>query len=65
MATKSTAKRKSAPVPLPVKSPKTRLTKSMRDTLHRFMVDEFRKRLDKTEIDKTLAALVGRTNITG
>lgn len=60
MATKSTAKRK--PALVPVKTTKTRLTKSMRETLHRYMLDGFRKRLDRTKIDKTLAALVERTN---
>jgi hypothetical protein len=36
MATKSTAKRK--PALVPVKATKTRLTKSMRVTLHRYML---------------------------
>jgi len=56
------SKRKPAPAPMPVKATKTRLTKDMRSTLHHFMVDEFRKRLDRTEIDKTRNALVERAN---
>jgi hypothetical protein len=34
----------------------------MRETLHRYMAEEFRKRLDRSEIDRTLAALAARTN---
>jgi hypothetical protein len=55
-----TSRRKTSPAP--VKAPKTQLTKTMRDTFHRFMVDEFRKRLDRTDIDKTLTGLVEKTN---
>lgn len=62
MPTKSSAKRKPAAAPVPRKMPKKRLTKYMRDTLHRFMAAEFRKRLDKSDIDETLSALVERTN---
>jgi hypothetical protein len=57
---KTSAKR--LPAPVPVKATKTRLTKDMRETLHRYMAEEFRKRLDRSEIDRTLAALVERTN---
>jgi hypothetical protein len=60
---KPPAKRKTAPAPMPVKTTKIRLTKDMPSTLHRFMVDEFRKRLDRREIDKTRDALVERVNI--
>jgi hypothetical protein len=55
-----TSKRK--PAPAPVRATKTRLTKDMRSTLHRFMVDEFRKRIDRTALDKTRDALVERAN---
>ena len=60
MAKTSTDKRKSASAS--VKATKIRLTKDMRSTLHRFMVEEFRKRLDRREIDKTRDALVERAN---
>ena len=62
MRTKSNAKLKPAPLPPPVKTPKTRISKDMREALHRYMVEEFRRRLDKTEIENTRIALVERTN---
>jgi len=56
------SKRKTVAAPISIRKPKTRLTKTMRDTVHRFMAAEFRRRLDSTDIDKTLKVLVERTN---
>jgi hypothetical protein len=57
-----TSKQKPALLPMPVKPTKTRLTKTTRDVLHRFMCEQFRARLDRVEIDKTLTSLVDNTN---
>lgn len=62
MTTKTTLKRTPTPISPPVKTPKTRLSKDMRETLHRYMVGEFRNRLDRSEIEKTRQALVERAN---
>src|SRR5579859_5959088 len=53
----SNPQHKIGPAPVPAKVAKTRLTKSARETPHRFMIDEFRKRLGNRchEEDRSLA----------
>src|ERR1035437_5137032 len=62
MATKSNAKRKSVPAPAPLKTPKTRINKEMKNQLLGHMVSEFDARMDDTELSKTFIALVSQVN---
>ena len=62
MATKSNAKRKPVPAPAPLKTPKTRINKEMKNQLLGHMVSEFDARMDDTELSETFIALVSQVN---
>jgi hypothetical protein len=60
---KSVSKLTSTANPRPLRTPKTRLTKGMRDILYRYMGDQLVERLDRTEVEATLLELVEKTNL--
>jgi hypothetical protein len=62
MPKKSIAKPVAKPMPVPVKTPKTRLNRSYKDTLLQYMVKEFEARIDDTALNATRDALLTRVN---